>query len=100
MMNQLSLKFLGHPEIYYGEQPLKLPTRKALALLVYLVVEGGVHSREKLVALFWPESEASLGYAALRNTLTRLRATLRQAGPPLIDQEGLLGFDFNIPYTL
>jgi DNA-binding SARP family transcriptional activator len=100
MMNQLSLRFLGNPEVYDGEQRLKLPTRKALALLIYLVVEGGSHKREKLVVLFWPDSEAGLGFAALRNTLARLRTTLRQVGPLLLDQEGALGFDFNMSFTL
>src|SRR5688572_29615736 len=99
-MNSLSLRFLGSPEAYYGEHLLKMPTRKALALLIYLVVEQGLHSREKLAVLFWPESEAKLGYAALRNTLARLRGALDEAGTPLLDQEGRLGFDFNISFAL
>lgn len=99
-MNQLNLRFLGNPEVYEGEQRLKLPSRRSLALLSYLVVEGGFHSREKLVALLWPESEARLGFAALRNTLARLRTALHQVGPVLLDQEGTLGFDFNAAFSL
>jgi DNA-binding SARP family transcriptional activator len=99
-MQTLHLKLLGAPEVSYGEQPVKLPTRKALALLIYLVVEQGFHSREKLVALFWPESPASLGFAALRNTLARLRAALRPAEPLLLDHDGLLAFDFATRATL
>jgi DNA-binding SARP family transcriptional activator/tetratricopeptide (TPR) repeat protein len=100
MMDQLGLRLLGSPEVYYGDHLLKMPTRKTLALLIYLVIERGFHSREKLTVLFWPESEAKLGYASLRNTLARLRAALQEAGSPLLDQEGRLGFDFETSFGL
>ena len=61
------------------------PTRKALALLSYLVVEGGVQPRERITALFWPESRADLGRAALRKTLAYLRQALGEHGAA--DQE-------------
>jgi DNA-binding SARP family transcriptional activator len=61
-------------------RPLHFPTRKAQALLIYLVVEGGRHAREQLIALFWPESQPRRGRAALRNTLVRLRETLALDG--------------------
>jgi DNA-binding SARP family transcriptional activator len=51
-------------------------TRKALALLVYLAVERGPHTREKLTALFWPESDPERGRAALRYTLAAVRRAL------------------------
>ena len=38
---------------------LPLAARKALALFVYLAVEAGAHPREKLQAIFWPESDPS-----------------------------------------
>ena len=75
-MRQLSLAFLGRPEIQHAGQAITLPTRKALALLVYLTVEGGAHSREKLTALFWPESNSAQGRATLRSTLALLRDAL------------------------
>jgi DNA-binding SARP family transcriptional activator len=80
-------------------RPLHFPTRKAEALLIYLVVEGGLHAREHLIALFWPESDARRGRAALRNTLVRLREALAPAwsgeGPPgtLITEGDRLGFE-------
>jgi DNA-binding SARP family transcriptional activator/tetratricopeptide (TPR) repeat protein len=57
------------------------PTRKALALLSYLVVEGGVQPRERITALLWPESTADLGRAALRKTLAYLRQALDAHSP-------------------
>ena len=59
-----------------GEQ-IAIPSRKAAALLAYLAVESERrHSREALVALFWPESDTNRGHANLRQTLTRLRRSL------------------------
>ncbi len=58
---------------------VRFATRKSLALLVYLAVEGERHNRAKLISLLWPESEPSLGQASLRNALTRLRRSLGKA---------------------
>ncbi len=54
-MEPLTIRLLGIPEICVGEQLLSFRTRKVLALLVYLAVEKGMHSRESLMALLWPE---------------------------------------------
>ena len=79
-------------------------TRKALALLIYLVVEGGMHSRERLTALFWPESDRSAGRANLRSTLMYLRKALshEDANVPghLIVERRALGFDADSDYEL
>lgn len=89
-MQAIRLSVFGTPTLVVGGQPVRLATRKALALLIYLLVEGGFHSREKLVALFWPESPPSLGFAALRNTLTRLRSALRPLEPLRADHDGVM----------
>ena len=68
-MSRLSLAVLGTPQVRHGGQPVSFPTRKALALLIYLAVESGLHSREKLTALFWPESDSLRGRATFRRTL-------------------------------
>jgi DNA-binding SARP family transcriptional activator len=75
-MARLSVAVLGAPEIRHGERITGFPTRKTLALLVYLLVEGGTHRRDKLVSLFWPESDEQAGGATLRSTLARLRESL------------------------
>lgn len=97
-MARLSLKLLGTPEVRHGERVVTFPTRKALALLVYLVVEGGTHSREKIIALFWPESDSAHGRAVLRRTLVHLRHTLlettdKQEPRHLIIEHDFLGLD-------
>src|SRR5437016_11653322 len=104
-MGRLHLALLGTPEVRHSGEVLTFPTRKTLALLVYLVVEKGLHSREKLTAFFWPESDIARGRAPLRNTLGHLRSALRdvpgQQDAPgavrqghLIVERDILGFDF------
>lgn len=75
-MDELSLQLLGPPVVQQAGMPVKFATRKVQALLLYLAVERGWHGREQLMALLWPESDPALARAALRNTLTRLRAAL------------------------
>ena len=77
-MSQLQLSLLGVPVVEHGGRPLTFSTRKALALLVYLAVEGGTHTRKTLSEAFWPELDAEHGRAALRATLLELRKLLER----------------------
>jgi predicted ATPase/DNA-binding SARP family transcriptional activator len=88
------MRLLGNPEITAGEQALSFRTRKVLALLIYLVVEGGMHSRESLMALLWPDSPAEDATVSLRGALSRLRNSLKPAGQYILSQTGGVGFDF------
>jgi DNA-binding SARP family transcriptional activator len=81
-MGRLNLAVLGTPEVRHPEQLLRFPSRKALALLIYLAVEGGVQTREKLTTLFWPESDETRSKGALRRTLVYLRNTLQEEVAP------------------
>jgi DNA-binding SARP family transcriptional activator/tetratricopeptide (TPR) repeat protein len=97
-MAHLHLSFLGSPEVRYGRETVTFPTRKVLALLIYLTVEEGLHPREKLAALFWPESDPIHGRGALRTTLAHLRRTLDTATSPssqayLVVEADALGFN-------
>jgi DNA-binding SARP family transcriptional activator len=95
-MSGLELRFLGVPEVWKGGRLLKFPTRKSLALLIYLAVAGSWHSREKLVTLLWPESPTQQGQASLRNALIRLRRTLAEAETQLLIEGDLLSFDLSV----
>ncbi len=77
-MGRLILRLLGTPEVSHAEQPLTFQTRKVLALLAYLAVEQGVHSRDKITALLWPESDEERGKASLRRALAYLRKSLHE----------------------
>ena len=49
-MAVLSVAVLGPPDVRHGQRSLTFPTRKTLAVLIYLLVEGGVHPRDSLTA--------------------------------------------------
>ncbi len=78
--NRRTLHFalLGPPQVYHDSQLLVFPSRKALALLLYLGVEEGRHSRKTLSELFWPESDAAHARSALRTTVLELRDVLAE----------------------
>jgi DNA-binding SARP family transcriptional activator len=75
---QLHLHLLGPPEVRLGDELLVFATRKTLALLIYLAIEGGAQPREHLATLLWPESSPERSYASLRNTLARLHSAMRK----------------------
>jgi DNA-binding SARP family transcriptional activator len=75
----LHLYLLGPPEVRLGEKLLAFPTRKTLALLIYLALEGGSQPREHLAALLWPDASPERSHASLRNTLGHLQIALRQS---------------------
>ena len=103
-MGQLNLALLGAPEIRHDGQMVTFRTRKALALLIYLVVNGGMHSREKLTALFWPESEEEQSRATLRSTLVYVRKTLGEmsnpTSPHVLVEHDAIGFNFASDFAL
>jgi ABC-type oligopeptide transport system substrate-binding subunit/DNA-binding SARP family transcriptional activator len=72
----LRLSFLGAPLLERAGQPIRLDTRKNLALVAYLALTGEPHTRETLVTLFWPEMEPSRARAGLRRNLAVLKNEL------------------------
>lgn len=105
-MGQLQLAVFGSPEIFHEGKRLTFALRKAQALLLYLAVEGGMHSRGKLASFLWPDSEPHDGRTALRNALALLRRLLAHPDsvPPLPDhlltQRDLIGLDLQASLTL
>lgn len=75
----LHLYALGPPEVRLGDNLVTFPTRKTLALLIYLAVEPASQPRESLAALLWPEASSERSHGSLRNTLDHLQSALRQA---------------------
>src|SRR5437764_3158566 len=98
-MDLLRLSVLGTPEVFHNGSRLTFPLRKAQALLLYLGVEGGMHSRSKLAALLWPDSEPPDALKGLRNALALLRRLLADsdASPAahshLLAEQDLLGLN-------
>lgn len=80
---RVEVRLLGAPQVLLHGEPVRFRSRKVLALLAFLVVEGGVHRRERLVELLWPDSVGTRGAATLRSTLSRLRESLGEAADAL-----------------
>ncbi|WP_345451418.1 BTAD domain-containing putative transcriptional regulator [Deinococcus aluminii] len=88
----MQLRLLGPPEVLVGDQPAHFRTRKALALLMYLAVEGQA-SRDVLADLLWEQRQE--GRAALRNTLSHLRSALGSASPLLHSGANIVALDLH-----
>jgi DNA-binding SARP family transcriptional activator/tetratricopeptide (TPR) repeat protein len=72
----LEIRVLGPLEVLVDGSPLRVDTRKALAILALLAVEGRPHARDELTAMFWPESDDESARGAFRRTLSVLRSAL------------------------
>jgi DNA-binding SARP family transcriptional activator len=105
-MGLLRLAVLGPPEVFHDGSRLTFALRKAQALLLYLAVEGGMHSRSKLAAFLWPDSASPAARTALRNALLLLRTLLADpdASPApyshLLSPRDLLGLNPQAPLEL
>ncbi len=84
----LHLYLLGSPRVERDGRLLETDTRKAVALLAYLAVSGEFQSRETLAALLWPEMSDKRARAALRRTLSALRAAVGE-GALYVTRDGL-----------
>ena len=106
--DNLNMILLGVPSVQLAGREVAFRTRKTFALLVFIAVEGGMHPRDELVALFWPESDQSRGRASLRSTLAYLRRALRGSSQKsvqkatevdyLLIESDHLGFNFEAAF--
>jgi DNA-binding SARP family transcriptional activator len=95
MMTSLAMQLFGTPMILMAGSPVNLPTRKALALLIYLALEPAPHTRDELAALFWADSGKEQGRASLRQTLAHIRRSL--PNPPVLAEREVVGLDPDVP---
>ncbi len=73
----LIIRLLGGFQLTWQGQPLTgFKSRKAEALVAYLVCQPRPHARETLATMFWDESSQEQALANLRKLLTELPASL------------------------
>jgi DNA-binding SARP family transcriptional activator len=77
----IDVRFIGGIEVHTsrsGGDRAKLTQPKRLALFMYLTLAepGGLHSRDRLLALLWPEADDASSRHSLRNALHALRQAL------------------------
>src|ERR671938_499874 len=78
-MSLLRLQLLGPPRAWRDDQLLRFKRRKTLALLAYLGAESGLHTRDALAALLWPETAGGDARSSLRTALVDLRQVLGES---------------------
>ncbi len=70
----LEVILFGQFQLSFAGQPVLLPSRPALRLLAYLLLNRGVtFQREQLAGVFWPDSDESHARKNLRNAVWQLR---------------------------
>lgn len=69
---RIVLALLGTPGVKMNGRPLTCGSRKALALLAFVALEGRA-TRARLAALFWPDLDGASARRNLRRELHRLR---------------------------
>ena len=72
-MPSLSLTLCGSVGVAGIGIPANAISAKSLALLAYVALEPGVHSRDELTALLWGDYPEEKAKASLRQALTHLR---------------------------
>ncbi len=75
----ISIHLLGVPKVLLDQAPLPLVRRKTRALLYYVSAQTQPQSRERLLALFWPDAPRSSAQQVLRTLLHGLRRDLGAA---------------------
>lgn len=86
----MDIRLLGQFEVRTGDpEPLKLPTRKAEALLAMLAAKPETrHRRDYLAGVLWPQSDSKQARGSLRQTLNLLRKSLGEKGASAICTTG------------
>ncbi len=97
-MSKLEIHLLGMPQFYLDGAPLDgFVTRKAQALLIYLIGAKRPVSRDALAAMAWPEGSDRSARNNLRRVLPNLRKLL---GDHLIIDRQTVAFDRESDYWL
>ena len=73
----LEIRLLGQPTFSLNNQPLIIKSRKAQAILAYLVTEQRPHTREKLAEWFWGEMDSAHARNNLSGILGKEFRTIR-----------------------
>jgi DNA-binding SARP family transcriptional activator/predicted ATPase len=95
-VTQLHIQLLGGMRVRTATgREVRLPSRKATALLACLALQpGAVHRRDFLAALLWDDSDPELARSSLRQALASLRRALPQeAGEAIVGDTATLALD-------
>lgn len=96
MSTFLHIKLLGSLKLTLNNVPLRLKSRKGLALLIYLAVTRQSHPRSTLANLLWGDFPEANARANLRKVLSHLRPKL---GDYLHITDQIVGMNTAVSHT-
>ena len=77
----LSISLFGHVAVTFEGQEVRIKSRKSRAVLAYIALnDARIETRERLVGLFWSDSDEQHARASLRQTLRELRQSFLRIG--------------------
>jgi DNA-binding SARP family transcriptional activator len=79
----LELHFLGIAKVVVADRTKEIRRQHALALLAYLALEPGWHSREQIATMLWDDTDTTSSQQNLRTVLAHLRDVLGEASSEL-----------------
>lgn len=91
--SDLYIRFFGDFAVEYKRNKLtdkNFKTRKVSGLLKYILIQERAVSRERLAAVFWPDSEPKAANTSLRVALYELRKTMAGFGLAFDSEEALI----------
>lgn len=89
----IGVRLFGRFQLSYGSMTLvesDFKTKKVCGILKYVLARETAQSRERLAAIFWPESDRKSAQTSLRVALYELRKTLAKANLPFESDNALL----------
>ncbi len=99
----LSVSVLGELSVQADGRPLEqIASHRARALLGWLAIHPGLHSRARVASVFWPDVLDESARSSLRTTLANLRRELGPAGVDLVtgtrDRVGIVPGEVQIDF--
>ena len=77
----LNISVFGRVAVTFAGQEVRIKSRKSRAVLAYIALnDARIETRERLVGLFWSDSDEQHARASLRQTLRELRQSFLQIG--------------------
>ncbi|HRW04611.1 MAG TPA: BTAD domain-containing putative transcriptional regulator, partial [Caldilineaceae bacterium] len=93
----LTLRLLGRPQMFIGDQQIEMKSQKAQALFYYLAMSRQIHSRQGLAGLLWSD----LGEVAARRNLRVELLKLRTVADDYLEtSRDTIGLNRKSDYTL
>ena len=92
-VDAIGVRLFGRFQLSYGNMTLvegDFKTKKVCGILKYVLARETAQSRERLAAIFWPESDRKSAQTSLRVALYELRKTLAKANLPFESDNALL----------